>query len=101
MADQHSQVESREAAQGEKMIEIKVRFWTDNISPEPDKIIPKSARASGVVRAQRNKAHGVESLSPKPFNSLMELNSVIEDVLLQHGITLHPSRKMQKYIRDK
>ena len=49
-------VESLEAKQGEKMIEVKIRFWTNDISDQPGKVIPKNAWASGVVRMERNKS---------------------------------------------
>jgi hypothetical protein len=32
---------SLEAKHGEKMIEVKVRFWTNDISREAGKVIPK------------------------------------------------------------
>jgi hypothetical protein len=40
---------AREAAQGEKMIEIKVRFWTDDIAA-PGKIITRTdGRGDGLI----------------------------------------------------
>ncbi len=91
------EVASKEARQGEKMIEVKVRFWTNDIAPEPEKIIPKNAWASGVVRIERNNSHGIEPSKPQPFHSLLDVGAVIEKVLIEHGIILHPSRKMRKY----
>ena len=41
------------------MIEVKLRFWTNDISPEKGKIIPKHAWAAGVVRMEGNKSHGM------------------------------------------
>ena len=90
-------VASLEATQGEKMIEVKLRFWTNDISSEKGKVVPKHAWASGVVRMERNRSHGVEPSSPQPFHSLLDVGSVIERVLIEHGIVLHPSRKMLKY----
>lgn len=90
-------VASQEAKQGEKMIEVKLRFWTNNIAPESGKVIPKNAWASGVVRIERNKSHGIEPSKPQPFHSLLDVGSVIEKVLIDHGVVLHPSRKMRKY----
>jgi hypothetical protein len=90
-------VASLEAIQGEKMIEVKLRFWTNDISREKGKVIPKHAWASGVVRMERNKSHGVEPSKPQPFHSLLDVGSVIEKVLIEHGIVLHPSRKMSNY----
>jgi hypothetical protein len=81
------------------MIEVKIRFWTDGISRKPGKmIIPKHAWTSGVVRMQGNEAHGIVSAKPKPFNSLLDLGTVIEQTLKRHGIVLHVSRGMKKYM---
>jgi hypothetical protein len=90
-------IESREAKQGEKMIEVKLRFWTNKIASEPDKIVPKHAWASGVVRIERNKSHGITPSNPRPFNSLMDVGAIIEKVLIDHGIILHLDKKMKKY----
>ena len=89
---------TRDAKHGEKMIEVRVRFWTDAIAAEPGRIIPKHAWTSGVVRMERNEAHGITPSAPVPFNSLLELPLAIEKALLSHGINLHPSRKMKKYV---
>lgn len=91
---------SLEAKQGEKMIEVKIRFWTNRISPEQGKVIPKHAWTSGVVRIERNRSHGIEPSKPLPFHSLLDVGSVIEKVLIKHGIVLHRSRKMHKYISE-
>jgi hypothetical protein len=61
-------VVTREAKHGEKMIEIRVRFWTDQIAPKGS-VIPKHAWTSGIVRMAKNKAHGITPKHPKPFNS--------------------------------
>jgi hypothetical protein len=37
-------LDSREAKHGEKMIWLKVGFWTDTIAPEPGKVIPCGGR---------------------------------------------------------
>lgn len=90
-------VETKEARHGEKMIELKVRFWTDDISTDKGKVVPKHAWASGVVRVHRNAAHGIIPSKPIPFNSMLELPAAIEKALIKHGIVLHTSRKMRKY----
>lgn len=91
-------VAALEAKQGEKMIEVKIRFWTNNIATEPGKILPKQAWSSGVVRIEANKSHGIVPTSPKPFHSLLDVSSVVEKVLIEHGVILHPSRRMKKYM---
>jgi len=90
--------ESRAAKWGERMIEVKVRFWTDGIAEGKGRIKPKHAWTSGVIRMERNEPHSITPDYPHPFNSLMEIPGVIEKVLMQHGIALHPSSKMGKYI---
>ncbi|MEQ8694560.1 MAG: hypothetical protein RIC85_04475 [Gammaproteobacteria bacterium] len=93
-------VASLEAKQGEKMIEVKLRFWTNDIAPEPGKVLPKNAWTAGVVRIERNKSHGIDPSKPLPFHSLLDVGAVIEKVLIEHGIVLHPSRRMAKYVSD-
>jgi hypothetical protein len=98
MANDLNKEAAREAKHGEKMIEVKVRFWTDGITPGAGKVLPKNAWTSGVVRIDSNKSHGITPQSPVPFNSLLDVGAAIEKVLINHGITLHPSRKMRKYV---
>lgn len=93
-----AQVEAREAEHGKKMIEVKLRFWTNEIAQERGKVLPKHAWSSGVVRVEGNSSHGIVPGSPKPFHSLLDIGSVIEAVLIEHEIVLHPSRKMGKYL---
>lgn len=89
----------REAQHGERMIELKIRFWTDELASEPGKIRPKHAWASGVVRMDANRSHSISPKEPVPFNSLLELGAKIEKVLLDHGIVLHVgSTRMKRYI---
>ena len=87
----------RKANQGQKMIEVKLRFWTNDIAEE-GKIRPKHAWSSGVVRMKRNASHGIVPGDPLPFQSLLDVGAVIEKALIQHGIVLHPSRRMEKYL---
>jgi hypothetical protein len=90
---------AKEAKHGEKMIEVKIRFWTDAIGGD-NQIRPKHGWGSGVVRIARNKSHGIKPGRPRPFNSLPEIGAVVERVLIEHGIVLHPSKKMKKYMAD-
>ena len=88
-----------EANQGEKMIEVKLRFWTNDISPDQGKgVIPKHAWTAGVVRMERNRSHGIVPANPKPFHSLLYIGVVVEKVFLQHGIVLHRSKTMKRYV---
>ena len=89
-----------EAEYGKRMISLTVRFWTDDIAEEKGMVIPKHAWASGAIRMVRNDPHGIKPGKPMTFNSLMELPGVIEEMIIREGITLHTSRKMQRYIDD-
>src|ERR1039458_8810510 len=92
-------IEAREAKYGEKMVEVKVRFWTDSISSEVGKVIPKHALTSGVVRIKGNKSHGIAAGKPTPFNSLLDIGTAIEKTLIENGITLHLSGGMRDTYR--
>jgi len=76
----------REAKYGEKMIEVKVRFWTDSIASEEGKIIPKVCWEHGVIRMERNDAHGIIPKEPLPFNAFTEILPRIEQILKSYGI---------------
>ena len=92
-------IQSHEAEHGQKMIEVKLRFWTNDIADQGGQIMPKHAWTSGVVRIESNKAHGIVPTAPKPFHSLLDVGAVIEKLLIEHNIVLHPSRKMLKYLQ--
>ena len=91
--------EAREAEHGEKMIELKVRFWTRDLAG-PGQIRPKHGWTAGVVRIKRNESHGIVPGKSVPFNSLMDLPAAIEQLLIQEGVTLHVAgqMRMRKYI---
>jgi hypothetical protein len=90
-------IQATEAKHGEKMIEIKVRFWTNDIAPQEGQIVPKHAWACGVVRMEGNKSHGIVPTQPRVFHSLLDVGAVMEKVLMEQGVVLHPSRRMRKY----
>jgi len=92
-----SEVVAKVAKHGQKMVEIKIRFWTDDIAAEKEKVVPKHAWTANVVRIERNNAHGITPSQPVPFNSLLDLGTAIEKVLVGHGVVLHSSTKMKKY----
>jgi hypothetical protein len=94
-------VNAIEAKQGKKMIEVKLRFFTNNIASQSGKIIPKHAWTQGVVYMQGNESHGIVPCNPRPFHSLLDIGQVIEKVLLEHGIVLIPGSRMEKYFTTK
>jgi hypothetical protein len=80
------------------MIEVKVRFWTNDLAEGKGKIRPKHAWGSGVVRIASNPSHGIAPKKPIPFNSLAEIPAKIEKVLIDHGVRIHADGQMKKYM---
>jgi len=99
MAKSGDDLTAREAKWGSRMIEVRLRFWTDNLAPKGE-VIPKHAWSSGMARMMANEPHGIKSGKRIPFNSLPEIASTVEKVLIEHGVTLHPSNRMQRYLAD-
>ena len=98
MAKKKTKLISKRATQGEKMIEVRISFWTNKIAAKKDEIVPKHAWVAGVVRMGRNDSHGIKPGNPLVFHTLLDVGSVIEKVLVNHGIILHPNQKMRKYL---
>jgi hypothetical protein len=94
-----STVDSKAAVHGQKMIEVKVRFWTNDLADGAGRIRPKHCRTSGVVRLKRNETHGIKDVKPIPFHSLLDILAAIEKLLIREEIKLHPSRKMRKLLQ--
>lgn len=94
-------MDALEAKHGKKMIEVRLRFWTNGIARQSGKVIPKHAWTGGVVHIQGNESHGIVPGNPRPFHSLLDIGQVIEKVLIEHGIVLIPGKKMGKYVTTK
>ena len=88
---------SRKANPNEKMVELTLRFWTNDIAEAKGEILPKHAWNSGMLALSRNKSHGIVPGKPSPFHSLMELPAVIEKAFIKHGIRLHHAPLSRKY----
>lgn len=91
---------SKKAQPNEKMIEVRIRFWTNDIAPTKGEISPKHSWDSGVVHMQSNTSHGIDPKNPKPFHTLMDLPAVIEKVLVAHGVQLHHGKQSLKYFHQ-
>jgi hypothetical protein len=93
-------VRATHAPQGQRMIEVKIRFWTNDIADGDGMIYAKHAWASGVVRMQSNHSHEIVPSDPVPFHSLLDIGRAIEKTLIDNEIVLHPPRRMKKYFND-
>ena len=86
------------AEHGKKMIEIKIRFFTDAIAPE-GQVVPRQGWTCGVALVTPNSLHGITSLNhPIVFNTWSEMNVAIEKALIEANVKLRPYGRMQKYI---
>lgn len=86
------QPEEKKAQHGDKMIELRVRFWTHEIAEKPGHVVPKKGWDSGMVAMDNNETHGIDPDTPRPFSSFVELQQAIHDTLVAHGVSLKPSR---------
>ena len=80
------------------MIEISVRFWTNDIAGPDGHILPKHCWDSGIIRMPKNDSHGISNQEAKPFNSLMEITQVIEQALIDADIRVSVGSKSSRYI---
>ena len=87
---------SLEADYGEKMIEVRIRFWTNDIAETKGHILPKHCWSAGMVYAPRNDSHGIKSSRRMPFNSLDEVQNAIEQAMEDIGIKVHENKKTPK-----
>ena len=78
-----------------KTIDVSIKLWTDNIGPN-GAVVPKHAWSIGVVHMRANSRHGIAPGNPIPFNSFAELPSVVEKLLIQHGVKLHAGGRQKK-----
>jgi hypothetical protein len=47
---------------------------------------------------ERNTAHGITAGDPIPFNSMADIPAKVERLLIERGITIHPSSRMRRYM---
>jgi hypothetical protein len=89
-----------EAAEwGSRMVEVRVRFWTDKIADGgKGMILPKHAWDSGEIRIASNKAHGIHPGEPLTFNSLAEVPAKLEKLFVQEGIQIHLGKRQRRYL---
>ena len=73
---------------GEKMIEIRIHLWTDQIAETHGETVPKHALDAGIVSLPRNKSHGIPASDSVKFHTLMQLPAAIEKLLVRQGIQL-------------
>jgi hypothetical protein len=75
-----------------KMIQVRVNFLTNDLPPKHGWTKGFITIAAGAGIHPTN--------NPLIFRSLMDIPSVIEDILMKNEVKLHPSDKMKKYIAN-
>ncbi len=71
-------LQEKEAQHGQKMVEVKLRFWTSNIAEGEGKIVLRHAWAGEVVRIERNDALGSVPGDSILFHSMLDVGWAIE-----------------------
>lgn len=89
-------MKSKKAVHGEKMIEVRIKFWTNNIASKKGDILPKVCWEGGMIVMEKNTLHGIKPQSPLPFPTFTSLPRAIEKVLTQHGIKMRHYAKTAK-----
>jgi hypothetical protein len=86
---------------GEKCLQIRIYFFTDNIAANKGEIVPKHASDCGGVVMPSNAAHGIEWSDDKGamFNSILDIPAAIMSTLAQHGVTVHLGRAQSRKAR--
>ena len=84
-----------------KMIEVKLRFWTDSIADKPGGIVQKRAWDKGYATVSANELHGINKCSKEvKFNSILEIHSAVAGALEDAGVTLYTGHKLRKLIKS-
>ena len=91
-----SEVARMKAPHGEKMIEVRIRFWTNDIAKRKGDIEPRHCWAAGTVHMTRNEAHGLKDDVNVKFNSMAELTAAVEKLMTQARIKMYKSRLESK-----
>ena len=87
---------SVKAKKGEKTIEVRIYFFTNNISKKKGEINQKECWESGRVMVTPNKSHGIKSKRAETFSSVSSLTRTIEKVLISQNIKIHPGKQTKQ-----
>ena len=93
-------MKTKEPLPSDKTIKFSVHFWTNNIAEKEGHIVPRNAQSRGTVALRANPSHGIKASESIIFNSLMELPTKIEELLIREGITLHAKGNMGRYFKS-
>ncbi len=74
---------------GERTIELRIRFWTNDIDGNPKgTITQRVCWDGGYVYVGNNKSHGIKNEGGSHFSGLCQLLCSVEKVLDKHDIRL-------------
>jgi hypothetical protein len=81
-----------------KMIQVKIYFWTNGMVPQKGGVLAKHAWDCGHVVLPANPKHHIRAGGRKQFRTLLQLGSAIEELLQKNGVTVHMGRGSRKYM---
>jgi hypothetical protein len=82
---------------GERMIEVRLKFFTDELSGRPGYIVPGYCWDHGVVVVSANQAHEVKvGGNPLIFHTLDGIPDAVTRALHRSGVTLVPGYGTRK-----
>lgn len=89
-----------QATYSDKIIQVKIRFWTDGIAKKEGHIIPKHCYSSGYVLIAASRIHGIPTGIKAPFVSISGLPKAIDKVMAEAQLILHLNRAKSQLTLD-
>lgn len=86
----------RKVPYGERTIEVRLRFWTNDIASMEGHVVPKHCWDSGFAILVENEGHGLEP-GKRAFRSIAGIGSAVEALLEKGGVTVHHGRTAHLY----
>lgn len=86
-----------EAKHGDKMIEFRIKFFTNSIAERDGCIKKKHLWPNGMIHITRNDSHGIIG-NQRPFNSMAQILPILEDMMIENELTIIPTRRLYKLL---
>jgi len=84
---------------GKKTIEVRLRFFTDDLAQQDGHIVPKHCWSIGGASMPVNEDHGIESRQTVLFNSIAAILPAIEELFSANGIQDPPWTDREEVLR--
>ena len=87
----------KKGVHGQKMLELRTRFFSNDIADEKGYVLAGNVWECGVVYLHPNDLHEIGQNKAEIFHSMAELPSAIEKVLIKNKVIIHRSKRTKKY----